>query len=93
LPQIATQQDINNLETIINKRISDTEEELLNKINDIKEPESTPWYKSPYTYIGIIIFMILCYVLYLFIMSVKGKTIEFPFDNYLNNFIQWVKDF
>ena len=99
LPQFATQQDINNLETIITRletiitrRISDSQEEVFNKIKDKMCPEPTPWYKSSYTYIGIIIFMILCYVLYLFIMSVKGKTIEFPFDNYLNDFIQWVKE-
>jgi hypothetical protein len=90
-PQFATRQDINNLETIITRRISDSQEEVFSKIKDKMCPEPTPWYKSSYTYIGIIIFMILCYVLYLFIMSVKGKTIEFPFN--IEGIINWIKEF
>lgn len=85
----ATQEDIYNLETRIIRKFDESQEEFNQRVESLLHPESKPFYKSAYTYIGILIIIILIYILYLFIMSEKGKEVYIPID--MQGIINWIK--
>lgn len=79
LPQLLTPDDLNNAETRIIKKFADSQEELLVKIKDIVNPKPKAWYKSVGIWFSILLFILMCYIIYLFVMVEQGKKIVFPF--------------